>query len=507
MMFGQSFSSGFGDDDNMLAGMDATQRGTTIDVVLYGRPGFGDSSFGVYLNCKLYQTVFLRDGATSPVISLPARSGNVSIHALSNGWCQTLDQSNVARGLDSETSSKATIRWDWSYDVMPSMNTDGTPDAYLTNWSFTGLTPSSGNVVNFTRRSMPVQLTVTSGVATVSMDAGKTTITGTCAVGDTMTLSDGSGITGTVQVDSASVSNNSNLTFRFPQYDTIYRDNVEVGTVNFNGAQSASFTDVALPAGMYFYSIEDMLDNGVPTSPSAQFPVQVKVVPAPVTGLKYFSGNQYSTVIDWTPSTTTSVMYNVYVKKVGETFINTIEPYLTTTSPSALLTDLGFNGMAEVMVRVQSTISGLEEMNPYICEIEYDLFGEYVPPRPNVARLTSSVTVPVGNNLNPSAIIGILYPSAGEKGVATTVQLFARDMSYQTTYDYGSPVDTQTLTGAGDKTATLSYLPASGTWWAFVARACTAAGVLSPLDSQETRLCMSWNITVPSNIQVTASRG
>ena len=500
MIFGQSFSSGFGEPDHALAGLDAEQRGTLIDVILYGRTGFGDSSFGVYVNCQLIQTVWLPDGATSQTISVPAPVGNVSIHAISNGWSQ-LDQSDIARGLDSETSTSATIQWGWDYDIMPSINTDGSMDTELTDWSITGLTPDSGGLVSQTRRSLNVTLTANdASTGTVTIATGNTTITGSGANPSYITLSDGNGATGTVLMSYTFAvypyASTKTLVYRYPAFTTVYRNGASVGTANFNGQTNCSYTDANVSPGVYDYTLVNTSDTGAVGTATAPVYVQIEEVPEPVTDLHYYSGTSNATIVEWTPSSTSDIVYNVYLRKVGQTIIDTIEPYTSVAGPSALLTNIGYNGTVEVMVRVQSTVSGLEEANPFILEMEYDAHGNYIPPRPNVVRVTGVRS----NGL--VATMTVLYPIAGEKGVATKVRMYSDTYAR---YDKQDLVDN----GNGYRTATLTAtlssvdLPAWRTW---LARAVTADGTEGS-DSQTQKTFMSETAPSPTNIVVTASRG
>jgi hypothetical protein len=166
---------------------------------------------------------------------------------------------------------------------------------------------------------------------------------------------------------------------------------------------------------------------------------------------------------------------------------------------TAVITLLGVSGVAEVVVRAESMPSGLEEKNPVILEIEYDGSGNYVEPRPNLARIESASASGL------TASVKAFYPSTDEKGTATTAKLFSRALN--SSYDYSSPDDTQTLTGGVNKRATLTTTYETTGWVAVVVRACTAGGTLSGGDSQEAVLYLSNATVASSDVVLTASRG
>jgi hypothetical protein len=163
----------------------------------------------------------------------------------------------------------------------------------------------------------------------------------------------------------------------------------------------------------------------------------------------------------------------------------------------------GYAGLARVILR--ATDGGVEEKNLAVLELEFTAAGAYVLPRPNTPQLrVDGIAVTGGLTAGVTA----LYDPAGEKGVATKLQLFTRTPSGS--YNYAAPADEENLAASGVlRGASLSKTFAVAGWYYLRVLAATAAGVQSdPADAPERLLWVSAeNLPAPAYPRATVSRG
>jgi hypothetical protein len=512
MIFGQVFSSGFGNPEHHVATFVAKKSGMEISCSIIPATNFGDGWFGLYANSIFQRSCYIAEGSISAPIFFSEDNGDTSVVVLRQGHSDVYDQSRVARIFDEMTSKKATISWDWTEEVLePVTNSDGTDDAYLSNWVLSELSPTLGHEISPTRRVLDVDLSVTAGVATVVVGCNSTDIcTGTGAVGTTITLVDsGFGVSGTVDVSAGAVSEaGKTLSYRYPRQQQILRGlvsppTVVIDTVDFNSRDNETWTEPAsISEGTFYYAIRSISDTGTVGTASSPMAITIQYPPEPPTAQAYGSGVAGATTVTFTPSTTTGASYRAYLQRCDDDFMDMVVPAATAVAGATsivLPAITGYPGIASVLVRAVSPYSGIEEKNGVVVQIEYDAAGVRVEPRPNTARITSATAVGL------TAEVDVIYPTAGEAGVATTVALFSR--TPDGTYDYTTPDATESLSGTTSKYATLTATLVAGRRL-FVVRAVTAAGTQSANNSSEAELYLTAAVTVgATNISVTNTRG
>ena len=86
MIFGSLHGAGLGSPDNHLELLDVVslRSGTAFGVTAKAASGWGNAWYGIYLNSKLSETVYLAEGVTSPQIAISAErvTGKSSIIVL-----------------------------------------------------------------------------------------------------------------------------------------------------------------------------------------------------------------------------------------------------------------------------------------------------------------------------------------------------------------------------------------------------------------------------------------
>lgn len=514
------YGMGYGLPDNHLDFFDIEVNGGVILVRFRPAtqsPARGDEYFGIYRNAKLVDTIYAKANEITERISVLPEPGHSiqTIVILSHGFLAdpAFSQPELARIVEQNESGRVTLRWIWQVHEVGSY--DDTND-YATNWALSGLTYDQARRVTGypTRGELDYDIAVSGGNATVTLRNGTQTLaTGTGAVGTTVTLAEAnsSGITGTVDIDAGAVTtSNLHLYLRWPESMKILRDTSDppstlITTVAFNKLNEGAFTEAAdLAAGTYYYRIQPVSDTGDDGTVSDTLTAAVPGVPDSPGDPEYVSGNYNNTVISWEESTTPGATYNVYVQQVGET-MNKNDPTqtLVTGSDQTTLPTMTYPGKAYVLVRALN--GGVESRNGAFFELEYDSAGNYVAKRPNTPTLDAwSQDVSSGRSLT----ISCTYDTSFEAAEATQVQLFVRTLTGS--YDYASPVNTQSLGNAINnvKQATLSYtFPANGLYW-ITAKAATAGGVQSENPATELLVYVSdADIDKPTNIEVIVARG
>jgi len=145
------------------------------------------------------------------------------------------------------------------------------------------------------------------------------------------------------------------------------------------------------------------------------------------------------------------------------------------------------------------------ETNLNVLRLEYDAGGNYVPPRPNAPSLAvDTVAITNGRDLSVQG----KYPTDGETGVATQLQLFSRTDTGS--YDFSTPEATAALAAgirSGVKTATLTLtFPGDGPRWICL-KAATAGGVQGPQSNEVLIDPSTAAVPAPTEGEAFVSRG
>jgi len=350
-------------------------------------------------------------------------------------------------------------------------------------------------------------MTVDGGTATVQVG---NIASGSGSVGGSITLTEinSSGITGSVTVDAAAVSGDAVLSFRWPAFMRILRDQTSpptsiISTAIYNGGDTGSFIDPdTLDAGTYYYAFQAISDTDDIGDKSTPQTINVTGAPDAPDNLAYVSGDAAATLISWEESETVGATYNIYVANPDDPYLDTTTPTQTAVTGStgaALDAITGYPGTAQVLVRAE--FSGTEELNGDILFIEYDSSGVYVDKRPNIPSI-SSIDVASGLQIN---VAGNYNPS-GEEGEGASLQLFIRDPDGS--YDFTTPDDTVALGTSinGYKFATLTASKTIG-WYYVTLKAITSTGVQCTGQSAEVAVYVSDLNAVAPTGSFTLTRG
>jgi hypothetical protein len=510
-VFGSPFGAGFGSPDAHLAFFDALPMsgGASIIVTMTPADGFGDAYFAVYVNSVKASTVYIGEGATGRV-TVPTTAGTTrqNVTVLRIGHSAYGDAAGVARIYDGETADSLTVEWDWPYEIHGVL-VDGDIDTSISSVDIDDITwPMLFTVAGFrTRGDLAFSMTVAGGNATITISdvSGVVVSTGTGAVGSTVTMI--GIVSGTIDVDAGAASETGKIRIRYPKSmgllaNTSSPPSTSVGSSAFGQTTRGTYTIRGLAAGTYYVALRPVSDTGDIAAQGAAATGTVVVPPVAPTDLAYDSGDASATVITWTGSTTVGATYNIYVQEPDDLFLDTSSPFTTAAAgeeSKTLPAISGYAGTAYVLIRAE--FGGVEENNGSLLKIEYDAAGAYVDPRPNTITIRAQ-NVSSGTALTAYAT----YDTTGERGTATTAQLFTRTPTGS--YDFDTPDDTATLSSASGrlKFATLTATLANGWHW-ITAKAATSTGQQSASESQEILVYVSDVDAVAPTPTVTASGG
>ena len=489
--------------------------GTYADYKLQASPNCGDMYYGLYIDSRLAKVVYLTEGESKTArVTMPWGTGSVSYQALAHGQISDpgFSVANVARfveGID-DANERANVRFYFVPEVMDDL---GDQDSALSGWSLSGLSYEHVSPVQGfkNRGTMAASLSVSGSSATVTLYLGSTDgtalATGTGTVGATVTLSESnsSGLSGTVDVAAGAATDETvELYVRWPKEMLVLRDQAdppttEVARVEFEGDNFVTWTEPSdLSSGTYFYRLRPNSDTDDLGTVSGTLQVEIGALPEPPTALVYQSGNVTNTVLGFSGSSTVGATYRLYNQREPTDLIEPGEPDATAaagaTTVSMPLTS-GFSGVVYAMLRAVHPTSGLEDRNTDMEKFEYDQFGTFIPARPNSPHIVrSSVSVTSGLDLSLRAT----YDPTDEAGTATTIRLFTR--TQLGSYDYDSPADTQTISQGADGVSkvTLTHtFAAAGFHYARVL-AYTAGGTSSRLEDAGETLVFASDQDMPA---------
>jgi hypothetical protein len=457
--------------------------------------GFGNSWFSIFLNGVFQEAVYAAESKTSQAV-ITSENGKNFVAVLWTGEEQIRNQDNVVEETE-QTGQKVSLEWDWPYEII------GNPDSELSNWALTGFTREwTESGTTSTRRQLQIEIAEDGGTATITGTRNQTEVfSGSAALGATATLteSNSSGISGSVDVGAAAADGTESLTLRLPASIGIYRDTspsptVSVGTVNYNDADSAIFTEgTALSAATYYYRLRATSDTADVGDYGTDSSIIVPGTPDAPDDLAYSSGDASATVLSFTASESVGATYSLYMATIGAGILDVQNAVATAGAGSTTITMPAVTGYAgTVRVLLRATLSDIEEKNGQELRIEYDAAGAYVAPRPNTPILDDAVITS-----GTTVTVAVSYDTTGEEGTAQDVQLFTRTPSGS--YDFDTPEDTDTLAGSGTiKTGSLTTGLANG-WHYITAMAATAAGLQSATEAQEQLVYVSdTNISSPT---------
>ena len=516
MRFGSPFASGYGDPERHLGKFSAVavRSGTAIEVDFTPTDDFDDAVFGVYLNNALALEAYIGEDGTSGKRAIAVTGADPVVEVLRHGHAMNYDMSRVARASDATTSSLVTLSWTWPVEVLSVIDSDGTENGDLSNWSLSGVNYlDTERAALDTRGRLEVDMTVTGTTVALTIlrnDQEVATGSGTTGTTITITASNSSGITGSVDVGAAaSTSTDATLWLRWPQSMAVLRDTSDppsttVATVQFNAADSASWTEsAALAADTYYYRIKPTSDTGQAGTASASSTAVVPGPPDAPEDLAYSSGNAAATVLSFTASETAGATYRAYMREPDQTFMDMTTPAATASAGSTTITlpaISGYAGTAYVVLRAVS--GGVEEENGAVLALEYDGAGAYVLPRPNDATI-GEWSIGSGDTLTVTGY----YEPAGEGTAAANLELFTRTESGS--YDFDTPADTTALSAVSDtlKKAALTVGSLATGWHYFTIKASTSGGVLSENYPTEVLFYVDTGAVSAPTLSLSVARG
>jgi len=474
---------------------DLIQDDTAILVKFIPATGFGNSWFSIYLNGIHQTSVFAAEGTMSQQV-IESNNGKNSIAVLWTGEQQLVRQPSAVAETE-KTGQKVTLAWNWVYDII------GNPASELSNWTLSGLTrewTEPGGVL--TRRQLQIASDETGGtVAITGTRNGLEVFSGSAAQGATATLtqSNGSGISGTVDVGATAADADETLHLRLPSSMEIFRDTsssptTSVASVGYNESDVASYVETsALASATYYYRMRATSDTADVGDYGTDVTIDVPGTPDAPEDLAYSSGNAAATVLSFTASDTVGATYNLYMAAIGATILPVQTPVATAIAGSTTITMpavTGYAGSVRVLLRAESV--GIEEKNGNELVLEYDAAGAFVVARPNTPEVTLD-TVTTGTTIS----MAVTYDSTNELGVGVTAQLFTRVPTG--TFDFTTVEDSDALAGTGTiKTGTLAVTLANG-WHYVTSKVATAGGIQSAVEAQEQLVYVSdTNISSPA---------
>jgi hypothetical protein len=190
----------------------------------------------------------------------------------------------------------------------------------------------------------------------------------------------------------------------------------------------------------------------------------------------------------------------VYASDVPDGPINMQSPKVTASytgvaGRTAVLPSYGVvEGLIKVLVRATSNVTGVQEQNAIILDMEFGPAGTYIVRRPNTPKI-KSFEITNGRSLSVVAV----YDNHGSSVIATNIQLFVWPFADgKDGADYTTPDDEQVMSAPvnGVSTATLTaMLPSNGHFYIGV-RATTIGGTQD--ENQEYQLIYASNSTTGS---------
>jgi len=480
---------------NFLKSLTVTSISGGLALLVKFEPATGFTGwFSIYRNGEYVEAVYAQEAAITQTV-IQSVDGNNSISVLWTGTKQNRKQDNVIDSTEA-TGRKVRLDWTWELEII------GDEDSELDNWTLNGLTLAAveqGSAL--TRRQIRVDITESGGTATIVGRAnGVTLFSGSATLGNTATLNEvnQSGVYGSVDVGAATVTESETLALRLPASVDVLRGSVpspttDIATVEFTGGATGYWREPDnLDGGTYYYRLQATSDTGDVGDYGDDIFIIVPATPEPPTDLAYSSGGAADTVLSFTASPTAGASYNLYMRAIGDDIFDVQTPVATAVAGSTTISAPSISGYpGTVTFLLRAELAGIEEKNGYELDIEYDAAGVYVEPRPNASTI-NTVDVVDGTSVN----VSLLYDSTGEKGTATVGQLFTRTPTGS--YNFASPADSDTLTGTGIKSASLSATLANG-WHYITTKAATATGLQSETQSDEQLVYVSdQNISSPT---------
>jgi len=514
--FGSLYASGFGDPEQHVKSpvkVYSLRSNTAVGIQFAHATSFGDSWFAVFLNARFVANVYLADGETSDMITVPSSGTAQAVVILRLGHTSTYSMERVARSFDSATAQTVRIAWTWTPEELSVIDSDGEVNGDLSAWNLTGIKPRTVEQQDdITRGEFEVDMS-TSGTTAVTLTRDNVEVaSGTVTAPATLTLtaSNGSGISGTVAVGAGPTDiSDSALHIRWPESMKIKRGTsdpptVVVDTVYFDGNIEGYYLEPdALAADTYYYRLLPVSDTGEDGTESASSTAIIPGPPGAPSDLAYSSGAAAATVLSFTASSTVGATYRAYVQDIDDDYMDVNNIAATAIAGATTITlpaITNYAGTAYAIVRAVN--GGVEERNGIAVALEYDAAGARVAPRPN----TPSFQEPEVSSGLVVTLTGV-YNSDGEAGTASKLQLFVRD--HDGAYDFNSPADETDLTASTKSnisTAALTDTLTNG-WYYVTVKASTAAGAQSSGYADETLIYISDSSAAQPVATVTVSRG
>lgn len=424
--FGYPFSVPFGDPDDIVQ-INAVRKTTaSYACEAFAKPGWGGFNWAIYVDDSFYSIVTLLEGVTE-YFSVTPHDFNKLLHSFSleaiGNW--SFVPSNTAVGsahfqYEEDFGDTVLVQWTANQNYL----VVGDLTAALSAWSLTGLRRAK-NVATAdvaTRSKLNVTVTQSGADNTVQLLLGAQVVASGVRTGDgvvTLTEQNDSGLSGTVTVAYTS-DVSAVLLARWPKTYTIAVTGGETFTVNDDGlANKFEFKIVGLAPATYTVTITPMSDTGQAHTATVIPSIVVQDVPDPTAfiALQAAPGDYLATNIEWLPSYTAGVTYEVYDSALDEPTIVTASiasPAVTTlTLPAIAL------GAGKRRVIVESKKAGIESGARQSITIEYDAAGAIVLLRPNIVRY-SLIDVTAGWTVN----FRYEYDRTEARGNATKVAAF-----------------------------------------------------------------------------------
>lgn len=505
MRYGSPYASGYGSYDNMVKYLryDRSRLAASgrIYLLFMMRSGWGGANVyaGVYINNTLIANVNVPDNTeiSVPLPSLPfSTKAVVQILRLGHYGDPGYSIARVSRISEAGDSARVTAQWKWKA-IAVGADKDG---GFTSAWSLLGCTRANTTGVLGERSwgQLQLEILVSGGNVTINLYnrgglvASGTTTTGALPTTVTLAAQNGSGISGTFTLAAGVTAFSAGVVYvKWPKSMNILRGasnppTVVVGTVLYNRKDSADWTEAAdLAAGNYYYELQSVSDDNIVGGATSAWLETVNGPPVAPSGLAFLSGSAGAGItLSFNPSITAGVTYRGYAGTPGAQ-MDMGAPAATAIAgssqifiPAAALA--GGAGLYCFAVRAISATGGYEEKNIDMLLLSVSGGGVVQAVLPNQpAMVLNSVSI-----TGRAVTVRVTYATADEQGVATQIQLFARNPLGA--YVLASPVATATLaaTSSGVKSATLSYTFPSDQIVFLAAAALTAGGAQGPISAE-----------------------
>lgn len=510
--FGQRFSSPFGEPTKTVEYCVSTMIGSLLQIKFKPRFGHGDRWYSIYINSVRQNILYCPSGVEQVVMLQPPWGvTDLQILVLNIGY-QTDPSYNaqlVARtyevinskvvGFDARFTPSIMgalgdndLTWDWNligYNYGVNCMVD---DIYKTR-CYLDFTIDTGSTYGATIQLYNHGTLVAYGYGTGTVD---------------LLEYEGSGLSGTVEVDPNIETCDGRVYIRWPRELEVISNTYDpptspIDSIDFVGQVNVHYQlKDTLSVGTHYFRLRSISDTDDVGQETASLSVEIFGLPDPPTALEYLSGDYSNLVLGFTNSITPGVTYRLYAQFDGEELINLEDPVSTIIVPGGIqiVDPVPYPSISRFILRATST--GGEEENLNVLDVELGDFGEYIAARPNQCEIDLSRSSVSGY----VAKIAVTQSADGEKIAPDGFEVFVTSEAITIgateaqagTFDYK-----RNGVRFGSTTLTLGSTPGWYNVWVFA----VANGILSASANRYQIYASDSDVPAASEFQLYVARG